>query len=96
MNDKWSQFNPHLRTILEEMCRRVCTVPAEIDWNSSEWYLLRSWTEKEQLSFTEWLEHHFIRNKEARLTLTTCIGKDRKCCKKASHEFVWNYGWRSS
>lgn len=96
-----TNFGPHLKAILREMCKRVGKdIPEEdksANWayfHKELWFHDYTWAEDEEKEFTNWLTDYLYKTKEARLELTTCISKNKKCCRDAARAFVWNYGWK--
>jgi hypothetical protein len=94
---KIDEFSPHLQTILREMCGRVETDPAKIDFKDPKWFLGHSWTKEIEEEFTTWLGDYLHSNKEARQEIleTRWRYREKKHCHKAAWQFDWNYGWKT-
>ena len=58
-----------------------------------EWYMLFSWTEKEQEKFIDWLTDYLYKSKEARQEIMVFPRRNKKTCREAAQWFVFNYGW---
>ena len=92
---KINEFSPHLQAVLREMCSRVDTDPAKIDFKADTWYMEHEWTQQQETDFVEWLAQYFYANTEARKEILHANRKNLKYCRKAATEFVWNYGWKT-
>lgn len=91
-------FGPHLKVVLKEMCSRVGFDPKD-NWeyfHEPAWFWNYDWSRGAEESFLTWLTNYFFNNKEARDELTTCLTRDKECCRKAAQSFVWNHGWKVS
>jgi len=92
---KKQDFEKNLTVILKEMCGRVGADFENMDFKKENWFHDYSWTEAEQSGFRDWLTHYLLNNKEARMELLSFHTKDKKRCRKAAEEWVWNYGWKT-
>lgn len=84
----------HIRNILHEMCNRVNADYGSIDFKAPTWYHEYEWTQEQEDDFVKWMTDYLFNNKEARFEILAFPRKDKKYCKKAAEEFVWNYGWK--
>ena len=88
------RFGPYMVVILREMCRRVAVRYYDVDFKTGDWYLKRTWSEKEMNDFIEWMSDYLYRTSGARTELMTHAYADQLGTHKAAEEFVWNHGWK--
>lgn len=69
--------------IIDELFRRVGTDRSELDTKKPDWFQQRSWTEAEELEFTDWLTKFF--QKKLKLSKKYALSQARTFC-------LW-YGW---
>jgi len=88
-----SKFGKHLETILKEMSSRVSCDYDSHDWLKHDHYTEYNWTEEEESDFIKWMTNYLYENTSARNELMTIKTKNKKNCREASKQFVYNYGW---
>ena len=87
----------HMINILREMCSRVgfCVPDGALSYfKQPTWYHDYEWTQIQEDEFVKWMADYLFSNKEARGEILEFPRRDKKTCKKAAEEFVWNYGWK--
>ena len=63
-------------------------------YNKGEaWYSDYSWTKECEDGFIDWLANEFYVNNELRNKLVFSPRKNKRDCRKAAEQWVWNYGW---
>lgn len=85
----------HLKKILSEMCNRVDTTFDQVDFLKKDWYLKKSWTSKEQESFSDWFVNYLKKNSGARNEIMAIKSSNTNRVKKVVDEFIFNYGWKT-
>lgn len=92
---KYTDFDPNVQAILEEMCNRVGMTIEDVDFNDSQWYTKKEWTEFEQMDFEEWLYDYLKTNNEARNNVMAFPRKNSKLIRKTAKYWISNYGWKT-
>ena len=89
-------MNKYLKEILKEMFRRAGEkYPKDEKYFKKEnWFWSKTWTEKEQDDFREWLIDYIKDNKEARQKLMNIPSAHKRALEKLADDFLLNYGWK--
>jgi len=89
--EKEGVMNKYLKTILDEMCKRVGADYGVVN-SSDTWYWQFEWTPEQELDFRKWLVGYLMENKDARHYFG--LHKNKKEIEEFAKVFVWNYGWK--
>jgi len=89
-----SEFTEHLQVALRKMCNMVGADPDKIDFKSHNWFWQYTWTKEQEQEFIQWFADYLYNNTKARQELLHANRKNKKYCRKAAEQFVWNYGWK--
>lgn len=81
-----------LRTVYEEMAKRVGITIDQIDFTDKEWFTKHKWTVREELDFKDWLIE-FIENNPEVIDEMEAEGIVRRDIREMAIDFVIFYGW---
>lgn len=82
----------NLRTIYEEMAKRVGITINEIDFTDKEWFTKQKWTVRDEIDFKDWLIE-FMENNPEVVDEMEAEGIVRRDIKEMAIDFVIFYGW---
>jgi hypothetical protein len=81
-----------LRTVYEEMAKRVGITIDEIDFTDENWFTTQKWTVREEIDFKNWLIE-FMENNPEVVDELEAEGIIRRDIKEMAIDFVIFYGW---
>ena len=90
---KYTDFDPNIQEILEEMCNRVGMTIQDVDFDDDKWFSRKQWTELEQEDFKEWLVSYLKNNKTAKMSVINNARPSKKKLQEVADWFITQFGW---